>query len=175
SVGAKSGTATTALQLPQRIRAPAVVSGACNVFPQLQRTVIGMGNLQLDNSGYVRILQPIQCRVQECRPLSRWPGQVSCRHGANSHRHSRNVMAKTTCPVTRQEFRGNAKPVKVMIGEIPIMADVKEFSTGSLGWYANGKTTIEVNGKPVSVQIGLNLTIVGSKELPGARTAAAAE
>lgn len=75
-------------------------------------------------------------------------------------------MAKTNCPITRQEFRGNAKPVKVMIGEIPIMADVKEFSTGSLGWYANGKTTIEVNGKPVSVQIGLNMTIVGSKELP---------
>ena len=75
-------------------------------------------------------------------------------------------MAKTTCPITRQEFRANAKPIKVMIGEIPVMADVKEFSTGSLGWYANGKTAIEVNGKHVSVQIGLNLTIVGSKELP---------
>jgi hypothetical protein len=43
---------------------------------------------------------------------------------------------------------------------------VKEFSTGSLGWYLNGKTTIEIDGKPVAVQIGLNLTIVGSKELP---------
>jgi hypothetical protein len=49
---------------------------------------------------------------------------------------------------------------------VPLLADVKEFSTGSLGWYLNGKTTIEVGGKPVTVQIGMNLTIVGSKELP---------
>jgi hypothetical protein len=47
-----------------------------------------------------------------------------------------------------------------------MIAEVKEFSTGSLGWYLNGKTTVEVGGTPVSVQIGLNLTIVGSKELP---------
>lgn len=45
-------------------------------------------------------------------------------------------------------------------------ADVKEFSTGSLGWYLNGKANVKVGEKSVSVQIGLNLTIVGSKELP---------
>ena len=41
---------------------------------------------------------------------------------------------------------------------------VKAFSTGSFGWYLNGKTTVMVDGKAVSVQIGLNLTLVGSKE-----------
>jgi hypothetical protein len=81
-------------------------------------------------------------------------------------------VAKTSCPITRDEFRTSAKAIKVTIGEVPLMAEVKEFSTGSLGWYLNGKTTVEVNGKPVSVQIGMNLTIVGSKELPGAKTAA---
>lgn len=73
---------------------------------------------------------------------------------------------KSTCPINREEFREHAQGTKVVIGEVPLMADVKEFSTGSLGWYLNGKTTIEINGKPVSVQIGLNLTIVGSKDLP---------
>jgi len=57
---------------------------------------------------------------------------------------------------------------------IDLPAEVKEFSTGSLGWYLNTKTTIEVDGKPVVVQIGLNLTIVGSKELPGGPAASAA-
>jgi len=38
------------------------------------------------------------------------------------------------------------------------------FSTGSFGWYYNGKTTVMVDGKPLSVQVGLNLTVVGSKE-----------
>ncbi len=70
------------------------------------------------------------------------------------------------CPVTRAEFRESAQPVKVEINGFPMMAEVKEFSTGSLGWYLNGKTMIDVGGKQVSVQIGLNLTIVGSKELP---------
>ena len=45
-------------------------------------------------------------------------------------------------------------------------AEVKEFSTGSLGWYLNGKATIDVGGTSVTVQIGMNMTIVGSKELP---------
>jgi hypothetical protein len=41
---------------------------------------------------------------------------------------------------------------------------VKSFSTGSFGWYINGKTVVQVDGKSVSVQIGMNMTIVGSKE-----------
>jgi len=75
-------------------------------------------------------------------------------------------MAKTTCSISRAEFTEHAKPIKIMVGDVPMMADVKEFATGSLGWYLNGKTTIDINGKPVSVQIGMNLTIIGSKELP---------
>ncbi len=75
-------------------------------------------------------------------------------------------MAKTECPVSRAEFKNDAKPVQVTINNVPMLAVVKEFSTGSLGWYLNGKTTIEVGGKAVTCQIGLNLTIVGSKELP---------
>jgi len=75
-------------------------------------------------------------------------------------------MAKSTYPVTRAEFRHDAQPVEVTINGIPMTAEVKEFSTGSLGWYLNGKANIKVGDKSVSVQIGMNLTIVGSKELP---------
>ncbi len=75
-------------------------------------------------------------------------------------------MAKTVCPVSRSDFHTQAKPVSVTINSVPRQAIVKEFSTGYLGWYLNGKTTIDVCGTPVAVQIGMNLTIVGSKELP---------
>jgi hypothetical protein len=75
-------------------------------------------------------------------------------------------MAKTSCLITRSQFRAKAKPVSVIINNQTFSAMVKEFSTGSLGWNVNGKMTIEVDGTPVAVQIGLNLTIVGSKELP---------
>jgi len=72
---------------------------------------------------------------------------------------------KTTCPITRQQFR-KAEPVKVIINGQEREAGPREFGTGSLGWYLNEKITLEVDGVKVPVQIGLNLTIVGSKELP---------
>jgi hypothetical protein len=74
-------------------------------------------------------------------------------------------MAKTSCPVSRGEFLAKARPVEVVINGAPLQAVVKEFSTGSLGWYLNGKTLIDVGGTKVAVQIGMNLTVVGSKEL----------
>jgi hypothetical protein len=76
-------------------------------------------------------------------------------------------MAKTTCPISRADFLAKAKAVQVVINDMPpLEATVREFSTGSLGWYLNGKTTIDVGGTRVQVQIGMNLTVVGSKELP---------
>jgi hypothetical protein len=76
------------------------------------------------------------------------------------------MAKKSSCPITRADFDAKAKPVTVVINGTNHRAEKKTFSTGSLGWYLNGKTTIDVDGTPVTVQIGLNLTIVGSKELP---------
>lgn len=75
-------------------------------------------------------------------------------------------MAKTTCAVTRAEFHEHAKPLEINLAGSTMLVDVKEFSTGSLGWYLNGKTIVKIGDKAVTVQIGLNMTIVGSKELP---------
>jgi hypothetical protein len=74
------------------------------------------------------------------------------------------AMAKSPCPMTKTQFLDKAEPVKITIGSAELVADKREFSTGSFGWYYNGKTTITVDGKPLSIQIGLNLTVVGSKE-----------
>lgn len=75
-------------------------------------------------------------------------------------------MAKSSCPLSQAQFLAKAEPLKVSIHGQEMLAEVKAFSTGSFGWYLNGKTMVMVDGKPVSVQIGLNLTIVGSKEAP---------
>ena len=72
-------------------------------------------------------------------------------------------MAKP-CPISRRKFRESAQPVRVEINGNPMIAEVKEFSTNSFGWYLNGKTVIDVGGTPVTVQIGMNVTAVGSKE-----------
>jgi hypothetical protein len=80
---------------------------------------------------------------------------------------------KTTCPISRKDFRAKAKPLSIVIDGQNVGADVKEFSTGSFGWFLNGKVTVLVDGVPVKVQVGLNLTVVGSKELPADEAAAA--
>jgi hypothetical protein len=68
---------------------------------------------------------------------------------------------------SRDHFRRHAKPVSVMVdGSTLLTADPKEFSTGSLGWFVNGKATVVVDGKPVRVQVSGTLTAVHSKELP---------
>ena len=71
---------------------------------------------------------------------------------------------KTSCPVSLAQFLEKAEPMKVTINGQEMLAEVKQFSTGSFGWYMNGKTVVSIDGKAVSVQIGMNLTIVGSKE-----------
>jgi hypothetical protein len=72
----------------------------------------------------------------------------------------------TPCPIGRAGFREQAKPIEIVIGGQPFTAEVKEFSTGSFGWNVNAKTVIEVGGRRLPVQVGLNLTVIGSKEAP---------
>jgi len=71
---------------------------------------------------------------------------------------------KTACPVSLAQFLEKAEPLKITINGQDMLAEVKSFSTGSFGWYLNGKTVISVDGKAISVQIGMNMTVVGSKE-----------
>jgi hypothetical protein len=73
-------------------------------------------------------------------------------------------MAKSPCALSQSQFLAKAEPLKVSINGQEMLAEVKAFSTGSFGWYLNGKTTVMVDGKALSIQIGMNLTVVGSKE-----------
>lgn len=73
---------------------------------------------------------------------------------------------KTECPVSREEFNKESKIVKITIGDTTLLAEPKEFSSGSIGWYCNQKVVVELGGKQVKCQAGINLTIIGSKDLP---------
>jgi hypothetical protein len=75
-----------------------------------------------------------------------------------------SMPPKTACPLTKTQFLEKAEPMKVIINGQEMLAEVKEFATGSFGWYMNGKTVVQIDGKAASVQIGMNLIIVGSKD-----------
>lgn len=81
---------------------------------------------------------------------------------------------KTICPLTRPEFLEKAQPLNIIIDNMPMTAPPREFSTGSLGWNLNSKTSMDIGGVKVMVQIGMNITLVGSKDLPGRAPPAAA-
>jgi len=85
------------------------------------------------------------------------------------------MAKKTTCPISRADFQAKAKAIPVTVSGVTHLAEVKEFSTGSFGWYLNGKTTIEIDGVPVAVQINASFIVVGSKEAPGAAAKPAGE
>lgn len=73
-------------------------------------------------------------------------------------------MNKTECPVSRKAFLSNVKPLMVVIDGQPRPAVVKEFSTGSFGWFLSDKVVITIDGVPCKVQVSASLIVVGSKE-----------
>ena len=77
-----------------------------------------------------------------------------------------NPVKGTKCRVSRQQFAANAKSIVVIIDGQTFEVDPMEFKTGSLGWNLNAKSTTDVGGEKCNVQIGLNVTLIGSKELP---------
>ena len=84
--------------------------------------------------------------------------------GKRQRSRDHGSMAKSPSPLSQSQFLAKAEPLKISINTQDMLAEVKAFSTGSFGWYLNGKTTVMVDGKALSVQIGMNLTVVGSKE-----------
>jgi len=77
-----------------------------------------------------------------------------------------NSTRKTQCPVSREQFSTHAKPVTVAINNQPLSSSPKQFSTGSMGWFANGKVQVVIDGIPVMCQVSTNITVIGSKDLP---------
>jgi hypothetical protein len=76
------------------------------------------------------------------------------------------MAKKSTCPISRAEFNKSAQTLIIKVGDREFKAVPKNFSTGSLGWNVNEKMTVNIGGTDVTVQVGMNLTIVGSKDLP---------
>lgn len=87
-------------------------------------------------------------------------------HGTDAETGRDRGEGAPKCPVSREKFNSSAMPLVVSLAGKQVIASPKQFSTGSMGWYCGDKIIVEIDGVPVKVQVGLNLTIVGSKELP---------
>lgn len=71
------------------------------------------------------------------------------------------------CPITKAQFIDSAKPILVKIGDKDMIAAPKSAEKladgSSFGWYCGDKIVVVIDGVPVQVMVGLNLTVVNSK------------
>lgn len=72
---------------------------------------------------------------------------------------------KVPCPITRQQFIKDAKPITVVINGQTCVANVKEeFSSGSFGFVLSEKVPIDIGGVPVRFQGTMNLSAINAQE-----------
>lgn len=80
-------------------------------------------------------------------------------------------VRKRKCPIKRSDFEA-VNPFELQVptpgrdGFVSVVAMPREYSTGSLGWHHSGKIVVLVNGIPTTCQMSVQITVVGSKELP---------
>ena len=74
----------------------------------------------------------------------------------------------STANVTRAQFAASTASVKVTLPDGTVLECApREFSTGSLGYQGNGKATVTLaDGTVLRCQVGLTITVIGSKALP---------
>lgn len=75
-----------------------------------------------------------------------------------------NQTKKTECQITKTQFSEKATPLKVTINDQSKVAEVKEFSSGNLGWYLSDRVTVMIDGKPVKCMVNLSVVAIGSKD-----------
>eukprot|EP00419_Tripos_fusus_P011247 CAMPEP_0172663026 /NCGR_PEP_ID=MMETSP1074-20121228/5675_1 /TAXON_ID=2916 /ORGANISM="Ceratium fusus, Strain PA161109" /LENGTH=195 /DNA_ID=CAMNT_0013478969 /DNA_START=77 /DNA_END=664 /DNA_ORIENTATION=- len=75
-----------------------------------------------------------------------------------------NRAAEQALCMTKADFMRSAKSFKIEIGDRQLTVPPKEFSTGSCGFFSNGKVTMNVGSVPLTVQCSLNCTVIGSKQ-----------
>lgn len=68
------------------------------------------------------------------------------------------------CAITKGQFRKGAKPMRASINGVETVANVKEFASGTLGWFANGSTVVEIDGVPVKVTFQIQAFVANSKD-----------
>ena len=61
------------------------------------------------------------------------------------------------------EWNAAAEPLEVNVFGNVAGGEPRVFSSGNKGWYLGGKIPVTVGGNKLWAQLGLNLTIVGSK------------
>ncbi len=69
------------------------------------------------------------------------------------------------------DYRTKAKPISMRFDDQQMTLLTKTFSTGSVGWYVNGKVKILCGDTYYPCQVSMTVTIIGSKNSHAQETA----
>jgi hypothetical protein len=76
-------------------------------------------------------------------------------------------VKKYECPISAAQFMEKATDLQIKVGPHTINAKPKQFKPGSFGWHTSDKQKIMVGEHELLCQIGINMSIVNSKNAPG--------
>lgn len=76
----------------------------------------------------------------------------------------KNVKKIQASAMSGKQFETKAETLNVDVFGNNISGPPRTFTSGNRGWYAGGKIEIQVGGKKLWAQVGMNVSIIGSKE-----------
>ena len=86
---------------------------------------------------------------------------IKTKSGAEAPKQVAKLQANA---MKSKHFESQAQPLTVeVLGNIAT-GEARSFSSGNKGWYLGGKIEVTVGKKKLWAQLGLNLTILGSKQ-----------
>lgn len=76
----------------------------------------------------------------------------------------KNLKKLQSSLMSRQSFLEQAPVMASKIGDMVFDMKPRTFSSGSCGWFHGGKVAIKVGNQEIWCQLGVNCTVLGSKE-----------
>lgn len=76
----------------------------------------------------------------------------------------KNLKKLQATLMSRQSFLEQAPVMSSRIGDLAFDMKPRTFSSGSCGWFHGGKVAIKVGDQEIWCQLGVNCTVLGSKE-----------
>lgn len=107
----------------------------------------------------------IQAQVQAWKAANLTDQQIAVLLSDEAKKLRKKVRhATVTSLMTRERFAEKAESIKVQINGVPMTAFTKyENPDKSFGWMINDKMKVTVDGVLLDCQLGLNITVIGSK------------
>eukprot|EP00976_Prorocentrum_cordatum_P094005 1189626-Prorocentrum_minimum.AAC.3 len=84
--------------------------------------------------------------------------------GGSASQAPKGVKASQANIMKGSEFTKKADQLSVTVFGNTLEGEPRTFSSGNRGWYAGKKIQVSVGDKLLWAQVGLNITIIGSKE-----------